>query len=241
MNAEGGILIATAFSIGVLHTLLGPDHYIPFVAIARSGRWSARKTVGITTLCGLGHVLGSVIIGVAGLLLGSMLLQLQGFESLRGESAAWLLIGFGLAYLTWGLVQAVRHRPHTHLHSHAAGSLPAHWHEHDSDVSNRRNRRARGIGRRSSFTPWALFLIFVFGPCEALIPLMMYSAANAGILATTAVVLAFAVATIGTMLLTVILIMYGLQRVRLPGMQRFGHATAGLAILVCGVLVKYGW
>jgi hypothetical protein len=27
-------------------------------------------------------------------------------------------------------------------------------------------------------TPWALFIIFILGPCEALIPLFMYPAAQ---------------------------------------------------------------
>ncbi len=54
MNAELCILATTAFSVGVLHTVLGPDHYIPFVAMARTNNWSAKKTASITTLCGLG-------------------------------------------------------------------------------------------------------------------------------------------------------------------------------------------
>jgi len=33
-------LCATAAGVGVIHTLLGPDHYLPFAAMARAGDWS---------------------------------------------------------------------------------------------------------------------------------------------------------------------------------------------------------
>ncbi len=102
MNAELGILVMTAFSVGFLHTLLGPDHYVPFIAMSRTNRWSARKTCSITALCGLGHVMGSVVIGSIGLMLGTILMQVEALEAFRGDAAAWLLIGFGLAYLDLG-------------------------------------------------------------------------------------------------------------------------------------------
>ncbi len=86
-----------------------------------------------------------------------------------------------------------------------------------------------------------LFLIFVFGPCEVLIPLLMYPAAEANLFAIVAVVLAFSVATIGTMLV------YGDDDCvwiefcsQVPNLHRYSHALAGLAVLVCGVLVKFG-
>ena len=57
MTAEVSLLVFTAFSVGFLHTILGPDHYIPFVAMSRSNKWTARKTALITALCGVGMLL----------------------------------------------------------------------------------------------------------------------------------------------------------------------------------------
>ena len=59
--------------------------------------------------------------------------------------------------------------------------------------------------RAASMTPWILFAIFVFGPCEPLIPVLMYPAALqsvAGVLLVTSV---FAVVTLATMLGVVLL------------------------------------
>ena len=125
MTLELTALAITAFSIGVVHTLLGPDHYLPFVFMGRAGRWSRAKTLKVTLACGAGHVMGSVALGLAGIGLGVAVGRLEAIESLRGELAAWALIGFGLVYFIWGLRQAVRSRPHAHVHVHADGTTHA--------------------------------------------------------------------------------------------------------------------
>ena len=114
MAEEVRLLAVTAASIGFFHTLLGPDHYLPFIMMARAGEWSRSKTAVVTALCGLGHVASSVLLGFAGILLGTQLSRLEAFESARGDIAAWLLIVFGLVYFVWGVRSAVRNRPHTH-------------------------------------------------------------------------------------------------------------------------------
>ena len=63
-------LTITAASIGFLHTLLGPDHYLPFIAMSRARQWSPARTALVTVLCGVGHVAGSVLPGVIGIALG---------------------------------------------------------------------------------------------------------------------------------------------------------------------------
>jgi nickel/cobalt exporter len=243
-SSEALVLSLTAASIGVVHTLLGPDHFIPFVAMSRAGDWSARKTLWVTTGCGLGHVVGSVLIGLLGLTVGLVVVELEAVESLRGNMSAWMLIAFGLAYLTCGVVQAVRKMPHTHLHVHADGT--GHSHPH-ADDGGHVHVHAVAVGGSTSgsapasvWTPWLLFLVFVFGPCEPLIPLLMYPAAKASPWAVAAVVAAFMLATVATMTLTVMVMRFGMSFLHLPQLSRFSHAFAGLAILVCGMLVKFG-
>ncbi|MFM7136847.1 MAG: hypothetical protein ACKO1M_07230 [Planctomycetota bacterium] len=215
MTHETLLLCATAVSLGVIHTALGPDHYLPFVAMSRAGGWSVRKTLGVTAACGLGHVAGSVAIGAVGLLLGLAVMRLEQLETFRGDLAAWLLIAFGVAYLSWGVMRGMQGRPHAHPHA-AAQPAAAVW------------------------APWLAFLVFVFGPCEPLIPLLMVPASQASLTAVAAVATAFALATVLTMLVAVMALRHGLSWVQLPGLGRFGHALAGLAILMCGVLVKVG-
>jgi hypothetical protein len=70
MTTETALLVGSALSIGFFHTLLGPDHYIPFVAMARAGSWTRRKALAVTALCGVGHVAGSVVLGMVGIAFG---------------------------------------------------------------------------------------------------------------------------------------------------------------------------
>ena len=243
--AETYILTLTAAAIGTAHTLLGPDHYIPFVAMSRAGNWSGRRTLWVTAGCGLGHVTGSVLIGFLGLALGVAVMQLEAFESFRGDTAGWMLIAFGLAYLTWGVVLVVHNVSHSHLHVHADGTGHCHTHSYDADhrhvhAADPGPTAGSGSAAASVWTPWLLFLLFVFGPCEPLIPLLMYPAAKASPWAVAAVVAAFSVATVATMTLMVMVMRFGVSFLQLSQLSRFSHAFAGLAILVCGVLVKLG-
>lgn len=40
MTDDLSILCLAAVTVGAVHTALGPDHYIPFAAMSRIGRWS---------------------------------------------------------------------------------------------------------------------------------------------------------------------------------------------------------
>ena len=245
MTADVGLLILTAFTVGVTHTLFGPDHYVPFVAMARTHGWSPRKTVVITSLCGAGHIVGSILLGAIGLLLGTLVFRLEAIESFRGDVASWLLIGFGGAYLIWGVRRAVRNVPHSHWHAHADGTVHTHLHRHDSEhLHLHREQPQEAAASVSSLpkqlAPWLLFLVFAFGPCEVLIPLLMYPAAQANVLAVVGVVGAFAVATVATMVLAVMLIVFGISQMKIPDLHRYSHALAGMAVLMCGVMVKFG-
>ena len=92
MSNETAILIGTAASIGFTHTILGPDHYLPFIVLAKARQWTSIKTAIITLLCGIGHILSSIALGFIGIAIGTAVFRLESIESFRGEVAAWLLL-----------------------------------------------------------------------------------------------------------------------------------------------------
>lgn len=240
---ESVALCLTAVSVGAVHTILGPDHYVPFVAMSKAGNWSTVKTIRVAAGCGLVHVAGSVVIGFVGLVLGMAMMQLETLESLRGDVAAWLMIGFGLAYMTWGLIRAARSggTPHQHLHAHADGTVHSQIHSHNRSHQHVYEGRPVDATRALPvWSPWLLFLVFAFGPCEPLIPLLIYPAAKASWLTVAGVVLAFAAATIVTMCAAVVVLRSGISVLPMPGLQRYAHAFAGAAIVACGMLITLG-
>ena len=89
-------------------------------------------------------------------------------------------------------------------------------------------------------TPWVLFAIFVFGPCEPLIPVLMYPAAKLSVWGVVLVAATFAVATLATMLSIVSLGCIGLAPFSFPRLQRFSHAIAGGTIALCGAAIQLG-
>ncbi|MBI5866781.1 MAG: hypothetical protein HZB43_00565, partial [candidate division Zixibacteria bacterium] len=95
MDSQITFLLGTAVSIALIHTVLGPDHYVPFVAMAKAGNWSRTRTLVITVFCGVGHVASSVAIGLLGVALGWAVGGMTLVESMRGQWAAWALIAFG--------------------------------------------------------------------------------------------------------------------------------------------------
>jgi ABC-type nickel/cobalt efflux system permease component RcnA len=229
-------LVATAAFLGVVHTITGPDHYIPFVAMSRARRWSLKKTIVVTLGCGMGHVLSSVAFGMVGIAAGLAVGRLEALEGKRGGLAGWLLLGFGLTYLAWGVWRAIRNQPHSHAHVHAGGATHEHEHGHTDQHAH---AHAEDEGA-ASLTPWVLFAIFVFGPCEPLIPILMYPAAKLSLWGVVLVTLVFAACTLATMSAVVAAGFFGSSRLSWTGLARYGHAVAGLAIAVCGAAVQLG-
>lgn len=223
----------TAASIGVVHTLLGPDHYLPFLAMSKARDWSRSRTVVITIVCGLGHVIGSIVLGLIGVAAGVALSRLEAFEALRGNLAAWLLIGFGFAYFVWGVHSAIRNRPHQHEHVHAHGTSHAHTHVHKSGHAHVHTQK------NGDLTAWALFLVFILGPCEPLIPILMFPAARSSTIGMLLVAGVFAVATIATMVGAVLLAEWGTSFVKLGRAERYAHAVAGGVICCSGLAIQF--
>jgi len=234
MSKELTVLTVTAASLGFFHTVFGPDHYLPFIVMANARKWSLVKTSWITFLCGLGHIGSSVLIGLIGIALGIAVTKLEAVESFRGNIAGWLLIAFGLIYFVWGLRRAYRNRPHTHPHIHSGGTI--HSHEHNHREGHIHIHEQNGA---INLTPWILFTIFVFGPCEPLIPLVMYPAARNSISGVIVVTAVFGGVTILTMMGIVLASTFGINLLPMSKLERYNHALAGGAIFLCGVAIQF--
>lgn len=202
-------LVAAAVSVAFFHSL-APDHWLPFVALAKSGRWPMRKLGWVTLLAGAGHVTSSLLLGSLGLWAGLALHRLEGVEAWRGSVGIWLLIGFGVAYLLWGLKHAQHHHPH---------------------ISIEEAVRVYAVRRM-----WMLMAIMVFGPCEPLIPLM-FVAVQHGLTTVWTMSLVFSIVTIGMVVGQSCLSYAGVRLVSAPWMERYAHALAGLVIVLTALFV----
>lgn len=235
MTPEILLLCGTAAAIAFVHTLLGPDHYLPFVALAKSREWSLGKALRTTLVCGSGHIVGSVVLGFIGIYASIQLNALEWIEGWRGDIAAWALVSFGLIYMAWGLRRGYRSKTHAHWHSHG-GVRHSHVHTHETSHAHAHSGENSNENRRS-MAGWAIFIVFVLGPCEPLIPLLMFPAAKESMTGLVAVTAVFALVTVLTMLAAVAVSVWSLRSVRMPKMERFSDAIAGGTITMCGLSI----
>lgn len=216
-NATLSAIWVAALLTAVLHTIMGPDHYLPFVAIGKSRHFSLKKTLFWTFVCGIGHIASALLIALVFIYFSHWLSaeEFSWIEDNRGNIAAYALIGLGAAYLLW----AIRHRlQHKSNSSHHHLPLP---------------------DEKKSISVWILFIIFVLGPCEALLPILTASS----VLGTSAVIsntIIFSVATIATMMLAVTCCLLGINALRFNRLENYAHEIAGGTIMACGIAIICG-
>jgi sulfite exporter TauE/SafE len=85
-----------------------------------------------------------------------------------------------------------------------------------------------------------LFTIFGFGPCEPLIPMLMYPAASGSVWGAAIVTAIFAAATISAMMVMVLIGYRAIDAIPLGRLERYSHALAGFALLACGAAIQAG-
>ena len=211
------LILGLAVLDAVMHTLAGPDHYIPFIMIAKSRGYGMLRTMAWTLACGIGHV-GSALLIALLFTYAAHLLSESGMNWLnenRGDLAAWALIGFGAAYLIYSLRKSWLHRHHTHQHGH---------------------KLLEQTG--GNITPWVIFIIFVLGPCEALMPILA-AAVPLGVRCVVLATLVFSICTIATMMLTVALGVKGLSLLRFHWLEHHAGELAGATIMLCGIGIAF--
>jgi len=239
MTQNISVLVSLAASVAFIHTLFGPDHYVPFIVMAKARKWSWVKTSLITLMCGIGHVGSSIVIGSIGIALGYEVHHLQKVEAVRGDWAAWALIIFGFGYFLWGLWKGFRNKPHRHIHLHDDGSIHTHTHEHGEAGHEDHHHPHEEEEEKVNLTPWILFLVFVLGPCEPMIPVLMYPAAQNSVQGIVIVSVVFSAITIGTMLTIVNLGRIGLNLIPVSRFDRWMHAMAGGIIVLSGAAIVF--
>jgi nickel/cobalt exporter len=97
-------IIGGTILLAFVHSLI-PNHWLPLVAVSKGEKWSNKEINTITFLAALGHVLGTVALGIVLGLIGKKLQQQ--FGEIINYIAPVLLIIFGLIYYTVNL-------PHHH-------------------------------------------------------------------------------------------------------------------------------
>lgn len=91
-------MLLTSIWTAIIHTLI-PDHWLPFVLVARARKWSLKKALWGAGLSNLFHVALTATLGMVALVVGLQLSRAIG-EAME-QVAGVLLVLFGLGYAFW--------------------------------------------------------------------------------------------------------------------------------------------
>lgn len=233
METELSILLATAVSVSVLHTVAGPDHYIPFIAIGKSKGWNLSRILFWTLICGVAHVFSSLFLAIIGIGLGYTIGHIEWIDGLRGGIASWALFVFGVLYFIYGLYSVYHNKTHKHFDIYDDGSVYVFEHNHS---------KMTYASPRKKVTPWVLFIIFLLGPCEALIPLLTYPVIQESTFNLVSLMAVFLFFTLLTMVVMVVLIYFGHALVKTDWLEKYMTPIAGFSIAMCGAgMLFLGW
>lgn len=224
-------IAAMGFSVAFFHAAI-PTHWLPFVLVSRTRRWSRGKTLAVSAFAGLGHV---ALTSLLGLLIAWFGFQLdEHAEGFFPKIAGGLLLLFGVYYFVRQMRGGV-------LHHHAPGGQHhasehcghehgrSHWDEElkDSSVSS------------PSAGDWAaisgLFMMLTLSPCEGFLPIYL-SGVQFGWRGFVVLSLILAVGTLAGMMLFTWLTLVGIERLPVQKLERYEAAMLGTIFVVLGVL-----
>jgi hypothetical protein len=211
-------IAATGFTVAFLHAAI-PTHWLPFVLAGRGQGWSARRTLAVTALAGLGHVLFTTVLGILVVWLGIELSGLIG--SVFPYIAGGALIGFGLFYI-------LRGGAHGHHHHHGGD----HAHHHEGD--DRGGAPVRYASDRAAVV--SLFALLTFSPCEGFLP-VYFSGIRYGWAGFALLSVVLAGATLAGMVIFTWLSLLGFQRIKLGVLERYEGAILGAILCLFGAAV----
>lgn len=198
---------AAGFGVALLHVMI-PTHWLPFVLVGRAQGWALGRVLSAAGAAAVGHIATTTLVGL--LILTAGRFAEQWIQGLLHISAAALLLGFGVFYLTRAF-QSRAALAGTPLDAAAppAGDGPAFW----------------GLVGTLALSPGEVLLSFYLTgdthgwPGLALLSLVFLAGTLAGMTALIALTWA------------------GLARFRLDRLARYESAILGAVLLLLGVAV----
>ena len=227
MPSSAFVFIAAAGAAAVLHALI-PDHWLPFVLMGRSRRWSLARTLALAGAGGIIHVCLAVGLGVAVIALGRSGAEAaarRAGETLEFLSAiALALFGFLYGALSWW-----RERRHHAAPDGGAGHGASEEGHHHGHLLER--------WFRADLTALSLVVVIGVSPCALALPILLASAASLGVGGVLVVAASFGAVTLITTVGITLFAVLGTRNLDFPLLSRYGDLASGILIGLVGTLL----
>ena len=227
------VLLLAGASVAIFHAIL-PDHWMPIALVARAQRWSTGRTTRVALWTGIGHVLGSIALGVIVIALGY---GLKGILRLEGPIVGIVLVLTGVGLFLWSLRHPGHHHPHgaeghSHEHDHAHDhehSADAHGHPHPGhthDHDHHDNRRSRGA--------WLIPAGIAASPDPTILPVFL-AAIAVNIRTAIEVLAVYSLVTIVAMVGLTLAAVWGGYQVQGVWLERHANHVTAAVLVALGV------
>lgn len=224
---------ATGFTVAFFHAAI-PTHWLPFVLVARARSWSRTKTLAVTSLAGMGHV---VLTSLLGLVIAYFGFELdEHFGEIFPYLSGGLLLAFGLFYL-WRQMTGrgiVHHHPPGSSHHAGEGCGHEHGHSHWDEEMAGTKLTSKHSGEWAAIS--GLFVMLTLSPCEGFLPVYL-SGVQFGWKGFWVLSAILAVATLAGMTLFTFLALIGFEKFRVKAFEKYEAGLLGLLFVVLGILV----
>jgi nickel/cobalt transporter (NicO) family protein len=219
-------IVATGFGVAFFHAAI-PTHWLPFVLAGRGQHWGRSKTLAVTVIGGLGHILFTTVLGIIVVWLGIETSRFTGqvFPFFAGS----VLVLFGLYYVA-------RFTGGGHGHHHWLGHSHDHGDPHDH-ANHGHAPHCHTTDRKSDTAViLGLFAVLTFSPCEGFLPVYL-SGIVYGWWGFLLLSIILAAATLAGMVTFTWLSLAGFERLRLAALETYESAILGGLLILLGVAV----
>lgn len=213
MSSTTPALIAAAAGVGFGHAVL-PDHWLPLAVLGRTRRYPLGRVARLSGIAGVGHVVTSLLLGAVIIAIG---LQFRSsIEHAQDTIVGCLLIATGVGFL--------------------ALALTGHGHGHDQHEDHRHEHaEARRLGPLGVMVPFGA----AASPDLTILPVFLAAAAVGAGTAVFSLV-AFAAATILTMVALTLIATFGGYQLTGRWLDRWGNVITAVTLVVIGALIVSG-
>jgi len=227
-------IAATGFFVAFFHAAI-PTHWLPFVLVARTRKWSRSKALSVSVFAGIGHVALTSLLGLAIAWFGFQLDEHFGHTFTKVAGAVLLVVGLFYFWRQWqgkGLLH--HHTPGGHHEPSSHCGNEQHGHSHLESELEGSALVSKGKGDWAAIS--GLFVMLTLSPCEGFLPVYL-SGVQFGWQGFFILSAILALGTLAGMLLFTWLTLVGLEKVELKRIERWESGLLGLVFSVLGVLM----
>jgi nickel/cobalt transporter (NicO) family protein len=198
--------------LSLIHALI-PNHWIPFIAISKTEKWSQRQTLWATAITGISHTFSTIIIGIAVGIAGYKLSA--SYHFVTSVAAPLILMGLGVIYMILEI------KGHHHHHEHVSTST--------LDKTGRSKWKT---------VVMSLSIAMFLTPCIE-IEAYYFQAGTIGWLGIVIVSAVYLLITLVVMLLLVYLGIQGIQTFNSHFLEHHEKGITGIVLLALGLLACF--